>query len=458
MLRWRSSIALIAVAFSITACGGDSGGSAPAVVTPSPPVPPPPPPPPPPLATLKATAAGKVIAQYAFYASSELKAIDQLAAGIGTRDGEYFPGFANAFPGAVGVSVTADLTGRYKTVNGIEQTTSTFVRMFAGPDARVVTPLTSILFPTGDQTKLKTALGIRGSLFGMQTVDPDLLTYDVTAELNSTDNARKTDAQRYVAANLRALALAQVVARIEGSKSLPSNLPAYEYRKIADYLSPRAGQFLFTNSVMTSLFQSLAPYKPLSTTTLQAAAHLVDAYAAAIPLTITTAEQTARYTLGIQGFLIPEIDQLLEENSIVAANAALAVTTPEIIAATAMYENYLPFPTTGSYFVAPDFFTMPPSSQIVVPEAGTLKYYLFNTNDLYAYTDFGSGFASYGSIGPIAINIPAANASQIDVTPGPGPAYTIKSLNNFRGVTYFDYTIRHELGSTGTGRVYVRVK
>lgn len=449
-------LVLGAIVFALASCGGGGGGSSGAVPPPSPaPVPPPPPPPPPPVAAVRVLSLSTGPSFFNFYVDETFQFDANTAGGYGTRDGEYFPNFARAFQPVLYGPASGDLSNRAKAGQVIDANTGTYARFRAPAASKVISPLTSLLVAGPSQAKLKRQLGINGSIFGLQAVDPDLLTFDPVAESLSTDTARRADAARLLAANARAMAIAAL--QLDDSLTLM----IFDSNIAAAALSAAPDQFLFNNNAnMTSVVAGVPGYAGLRPDVQSAIAHLINAYAAAVPVQITDADQSSRYLMGIIGYLAPQIRALRRTNSASAASAAMTVTSSQISAAIERYSDRIAVTTTGFFFPAPDHYEMLSNSTLRLVSGASTGQILGHPleNDLNANGTTGAiGF--FGAASTItSVTVPAINATQVAATLGPNDEITITSLNGFTGLTYVDYTVRHPAGESRNARIFVRVR
>jgi hypothetical protein len=304
------------------------------------------------------------------------------------------------------------------------------------------------------QAKLKTQLGINGSLFGL-TADPDLRTYDPLAEIASGDPARSSDGAHLLAAHVRSLAVAfggvgGVQARgapLDTTTASGWGNPSWDI--VAGCLAAAPERFIFDNAHMAGLLKcgGDASGANLTDETYSAIAHLVDAYAAAIPVRLDDPAAVARWTLGIKGYLLPTIANLANDPNPTALAAALAINSQTILDETARYADHLATPSSGVFFAGPDFAATRTGTAVTVPATAV------RLNDLrYQATD--GGMVIDGVIQ--SVGVPSANASQltaslnngdIDLTPAAG----------FRGATFAEYVTRGSDGANLTARIYLRV-
>jgi hypothetical protein len=298
------------------------------------------------------------------------------------------------------------------------------------------------------------ALGLDGGVFSLQT-NPDLVKYDIVAALASSDEDSRREGARVGAANLRAMAVAAVAERMI-QPALGSSWTMYHYQSLGQYIASRPNNFLFNNAEMSRFLASLVPSGRYREDVISAAAHLVNAYAAALGVQIADREQAARFTLGIRGYLLEEVDRLLQQNSAAAATAALAVNADQILQRTLRYREVLAFPA-GVYFPAPDFFSVPAGGQLSIAASG-LNNGSLTANDFYANGLSGSTgfFPASGQV--LSVSVPAANSAQLTAVLRTDGTVLATAAAGFTGVTYVDYLVRHSSGDQEAARVFVTVR
>jgi hypothetical protein len=339
-------------------------------------------------------------------------------------------------------------------VNGVDSAGSTYFAYVAPFGSRIYSPVTSLIEFANSQTAVKRGLGLDGGVFGLAT-DPDLLKFDPVTALLASDDATHREGARVAAANLRALTAAIGVEAVQQGSYNPYYVQGASYKFVGEYLAAH-DVFLFDNAVMTNILTSAVPAGRYRADVLSAAAHLIDAYAAAIGVQIDTPASATQFNLGLTGYLRIRLAQLLAANTADAANEALAVTAPQIIAQTAVFREVLHFPTTGFFFPGPDFFVAPAGAPLVIIADGTVGPNSGSViaNDLYANGPTGSigFFPSTSTV--LSVAVPPANAAALSATLASGKI-TVTALNGFKGYSYFDYSVQHPSGETGTARVYV---
>lgn len=306
-----------------------------------------------------------------------------------------------------------------------------------------------------DQAKLKTQLGITGSIFGLEGINPDLLVFDPVAESQSTDPARRLDAARLLAANARALALGALV--LDNGITVP----IFDFRLVAAALASGPNRFLFNqNAEMTAVVAAVPGYGALRPDVQSAIAHLINAYAAAIFDRITDADGASTSMVGVIGWLAPRIRDLKAANNASAAAAALTVTAPQIRDEILRYRERIPITQTGFFFPGPDHYETPVNTPLRLRSGvsmGQLLGYPLE-NDLNANATGSVGFFGNSGTTITAISVPAANTAQVSATLASDGEIVITPAPGFTGLTYVDYTVRHGGGEVQSARMYVRVR
>ncbi|MEL6415496.1 MAG: hypothetical protein AAFQ15_11210 [Pseudomonadota bacterium] len=394
-----------------------------------------------------------------FFADDNGQEGEFLAIGAGDREGQYFPGFGMPFQGtrgfADGVDQNADLSDQFKKAVFVDTLTTTFVVLDGAPEAKIISPLTQLLISGLSQEKLKRQLGVTENVFRLRSIDPDLNTFDPLAELDNDDDEVVADAQRLLAANLRALALA----RGTGTSCI-DNFVLPDPAQLGEALKSAPDQFLFNdNSAMTDVVSQMDELRDLDPEVHSAIAHLINAYAAAVALRIDRSEFAARFLMGIDGFLVPRIREVCTANTSAAASVALAISSQDIIEAVERFNEVISATTDGLLFPAPDYYETTADTPLTLvdqSDLGIANEYP-STNDRYTASPTQAGFLGAGIQGIGALEVPATNAGEISATIDEDGTITLVPATGFTGLTYVDYTISHESGETGRGRIFIRV-
>ncbi len=361
----------------------------------------------------------------------------------------------SGFGSATGIVGPTGIDDYYIRVLGVDAASSTYLSYYAPRGSRIFSPVTSLIQFSGNQDSVKRALGISGSLFNLAQ-DRDFTTFDVVAALSSTDEIVRADAERAAAANLRALAV--LIPTSEWDTYLPYALESYD--ELGAFMAARP-TFMFENEVMSQYVDSRYGGR-LDPRVVSAIAHLIDAYVATIPVRVSDETMARRALLGIHGYLVPAVNQLVNSNSLADAEAAQAVTAQTIRDATQTYLNGYAIPTSGRFFPAPNFAeTSGGSITLQADGIGGTRAGSLVSNDLFAQ---GVGEGATGLAGGDAevtgVSVPAefASAIMVNLVGITSKTVTVSTLGGFRGRAYFDYAVRHPGGATGTARVYVNFK
>lgn len=466
----------VAAAMALASCGGSTGGAPQPSPTPSPI--PTPTPTAVPTSTARVLTTGPAIAKIDF-TTGDLETFGLYhAVGFTDLDGRYYPGFANAFAAfanvgtAPGASLQADYALTFKRVQAFDRETGMQFTLFAPANVRVVSPVTSLLaVPGTSATKVKTQLGITGSLFAM-TADPDLATYDAFAEALSGDAARGADAGRMFAASLRVTAMLAALKEVYTRATVNSvqgpllqfgdfnNGPPPAEATGARCLAAAPAHFIFQNDRMSAIIQcfvdatGMSPAVRPSTAKIQAIAHLIDGYAAAMPVRLDGGRQGGRWLLGVNGYLRAKVGQILADSTDGTAQAVLAITaiSPVIIDETARYGAYNSYGTFASYWPQPDFVTLTNVTSLTATDEQLQRNDVVFSNVLVNSNGIDPAVATIDGF-----TVPAVNASEISVVRNGAGGFTVTALNGFKGVSFFDYYSSSGIITQRIASVYVRV-
>lgn len=455
------SVATLACLSLLAACGGEDGVMSP------PPAPsiPVPPVPVPPLVPLVAVGASTMLADLRFYPGGfNPFANDQYSVPT-DRTGRY-PGSTLLPLNGVGVR-SPDYAIHEKSAAGLDTAGPFYVFAQAPADAVIISPLTHLIRSGSTEARLEIQLGISGSLFGLQA-DRDLRTFSATDAVASTDAAVAADGERLFAHHLRVhlltAALNSFGPREQNPVGFDTFLPWQTHTPgpgLGTCLASAPVSFIYTNQNMVALLRCFPGIANGSygDDVLSAAAHLINAYAAAIPVRISSRAQAARFMIGIKGYLVPELTRLLRINDATAAARVLAITSTEVLAQTARYAEQLPFDVNDSFFTVPDFYTLPQGGSKLVDatDIGFNGDGPFTDNDMHLRASDGATPFQPGGSSITAVSVPAANAGEVSAMLNPDGTVLIQAVGGFTGATYFDYTAQHPRGDVEQGRVYVRV-
>ena len=114
----------------------------------------------------------------------------------------------------------------------------------------------------------------------------------------------------------------------------------------------------------------------------------------------------------------------------------------------------MPFPASGLFFPAPNFFVAASGTPLAIRARWNGMPSILD-NDLYANGPTGAmGLFSDPASQVLSLTVPPANAGQITAALS-ADTITANAVAGFRGTTFFDYRVRHPSGEEGTARVYV---
>lgn len=355
-----------------------------------------------------------------------------------------------------GAVINPDIDAYFVRVYGIDTASSTVVESYAPRGSRVFSPVTSLVRFAGSQSAVKRALGLDSGIFSLAQ-DRELTTFNPATAILSGDADARAEGERLAAANLRVLAI--VAAFSAQNTYLPFE---QKYDDLGAFIGRDPG-FLFTNATMSSYLTERFGSR-LSPKVISAMAHLINAYAATIPVRVGDEATARRFMLGIHGYLAPELGRLLNGNSASDADAALAVTTATIQSEIQTYRDGNSILLGTKFFPGPNFAETSGNEIVLQADLSVVSSssLALTSNDLYV-----SGIAD-GPIGLFgnqattitSVTVPAVFSSSITATLGTGTfrEVRVRPSGAFRGRAYFDYAARHPSGATGTGRVYVNFR
>lgn len=442
-----------AACVALAACGGGGSGPPPSSGPSPTPTPTPTPSPTPTGSTARVLGLASGPSFWRFFDDSDFDDESEfVAGGYGNREGEYFPNFSerDGLPSKVSGQREGDLSDLGKAPLFIDAQSSLRTVLRAPGDATVVSPLTSLLPNGPDQDKLKRQLGVTENVFRLQTLDPDIRTFDPLKEALSDDAEVAADAERLLAANARALGLLS----LQISPFVRSVFPE-DINSLSASLDAAPDAFLFNdNAAMSALVARLPLYSDLQSEVQSAIAHLINAYAATVPLRIETPEQAAQFQMAVVGFLVPRISELEQTNSSEIAAEVLALNIEDIRDAIARFAELIPITETGFFFPSPDYYETGAGIGLTLVDDGIDEDHPIE-NDFTAVDD---GFLIPDGIAVSQVAVPSSNVSEVSASLGENNLITIMPASGFTGLTYVDYTVTDGNGETQTARIFVRVK
>jgi hypothetical protein len=462
-IHWLAGV----VALLSSACGG-GGGDAPAAATPSTPAPAPAPAPTPvspplPPQNFVFETGGRSIGRLDFFPSDQIQnPVDQRQEWT-NRSGVFTVGAGD------GIGVCCLVAGNGASFNlaspiygiragGFDLESGEYVFARAGPGSTTVSPIGELVQRVGDQIQVKRALGLDSGAFAFLT-DRDLRSFSTGEGLASTDAAVRSDGARLAAANIRLLAL--VAATDYYRRTLVQVETANALALLGD--QDLVASYIRTNPGVPVYFDGLERYflavpriqgaTPLRLDVIAAYASLVEQYAVAAGAVPLQGEVRAQYLLGIRGWLIPRLVQLLLRNDAAAAAAVAAIRAPTIQAETAIFRDpRLPVNAAARLFPGADMIVVNGGSRTLPPVGDSFPAAL-TANDLQ--------FTSASIVRPtstvLAVTVPAANQADIGATLNADQSVTITTAPGFRGISWFAYRVRAQNGEEGEGRGYVIV-
>jgi hypothetical protein len=458
-------LACLVTASLLGGCGGD-GGDAPATVTaPTPPATPAPAPAPTPAPARSYVfeAAGRSIGRLDFSpADQEATRLDQRQEWTNRR-GVFTVGARDGIGTCCLVSgggIDFNLSNPVYNIRagGFDLDSGEYVFARAGAGATTVSPVAELALRVGDPAQVKRALRLDSGSFAF-LADRDLASFSSGDALASGDPGVRSDGARLAAANIRLLALAAATALYRGTPSQPET--ASSLVLVAD--QELLAAYIRTNPGVPIYFDGLERYF-LAVPRLQGAAalrldvaaayaSLVEQYAVAAGPVPLAADVRAQYLLGIRGWLLPRLSQLLLRNDAATAAAMAAIRAPTIQAETEVFrEARPPVNEAGNLFPGADMILVTGGSR-TLPASGAIDSAALTANDLQLTT----ASIVRPAITVLSVAVPAANQADIAVTLNADQSVTITTAPAFRGTRWFTYRARAQNGEEAEGRGYVIV-
>jgi hypothetical protein len=386
------------------------------------------------------------------------------------RSGLYFEGIADAFPGGGGdplVRTRAPAIDGFG--GGIETSSGLLIGGGVAANGRVVSPVGDLLRRGLSQALVKTALGLDPSDMGSSfrlIVDRDLANFDASTALGGGPDS--ADAGRIAAANLRLIMLAEAVDVLgfgAGATTGPiRHLANNSFEPIVRFLQANPNARLFRGDT-ERLLRAVAPApipgvrEPYRDDVLAAYAQLIDRFALAVGTDMFSADQRARWLLGIRGSLTYRLIELRTRNSAEAAAAANAVNAVTFeVESAGIAVNRLPLPTAGRFFPQPDFIVAAPGTSFeildVVPGASSHLGRSYAENDVGMTTN---GLASVQQT-LTSVEVPAVHMARLNATRN-NQTINVTLSSDARGLLWFDYSaLRVEGNETAQARIYLIVR
>lgn len=456
----------------LSGCGGDSGGDPIVSPTPTPTASssPAPTPTPTPLAFIGEIAA-PLVGSITFSDGSSTAIVPTGRDGIAPAGINPLPGSPILQPATFAPAYLAASFSLL--VTGIEPTTGFLSTHIAPVGATTISPLTSLIAVTGNQSLVRSTMMLNAGDAYALPADLDLLTYSATRDLALTTPVRTPGA--VIAANLRIRALSQALNLLPlpiAEQTIIPQVPVNLEAKIGTWLNAnpsarlfaggRTEQFLRGNVTMSGIY-------PIYDETYAAVSHLLDIYADALKTLETRPDLAARYDAALQGFLTEQIRRITSLNFNdrsgnlplkAAAARALALTTADVTAAVTALD--LPAASTGLFFPGSDFIVSANGEAVVVsrrdarlsPGGTGAHNSSFGDND-YVWNSTTLKFAVDEGLVLGGVSVPAAFAGKLAVTNVGAAAFTVQPVGGFTGIGYVDLSVTSSNGEVRTERAFV---
>lgn len=462
-MKWKQGMALIALGLT-TSCGGGSGGGAGTVVAPSP-SPAPTPTPTPAATRFQVEGAGPTIAEIRFYPGGVVVSGGPDYSAFGTdRNGVFYRGLP--IPSQINFpyspSPFVDDGSNAIAAFGVDKASGLpLFQMTAPAGSTVVSPLTTLIYATGDQALTKRALQLDSQGFALGDPSRDLRTFSWVREIGTVNAGDMADARRIRAANIRLHAFLYAVEQFRAGPNYPffyTTRSGPDVPALAAVLKANPAIRLYTDAGAEAVLRGLPRYQSnpggYRDDVIAAAAHLITIYAVAIGPIAADDDVAASYMLGIQGYLLRALWELTYANTAGAAARVQAMGVSDIYPAVAPFAEH-PALSQNKLFPVPDFFFVAPGGTATIP----------------FYDPFSNGSVSLASndmtwfvqpdgypLSLVGVTVPSRFEPSIAVTPQTGGALRIQAKAGFSGVAWFDYEVRTPGGISASSRAYIIVK
>jgi hypothetical protein len=346
---------------------------------------------------------------------------------------------------------------------GIDKTSGLLLSQMTAPaGSTVISPLTTLIYATGDQSLTKRALQLDSGSFALGDQDRDLRTFS-WVRANAGGNALDVaDARRIRAANIRLHALLYAIQQFGYGPGYSTfyytTFFAPDVPVLAEILKANPTVRLYTQAGAETVLRALPPNpsnrNKYRDDVIAAAAHLMTLYSVAIGPVEADEDVAASYMLGVQGYLLRVLWELSSANTAEAAARVQAMAMSDIYTAVAPFAEH-PVLSSNKLFPEPDFFFVAPGGVATIP----------------FYDPFSNGSVSLASndvtwfvqpdgypLSLVGVTIPSRFEPAIAVTPQTGGGLVIQAKAGFSGVAWFDYEVRTPGGISASSRAYVIVK
>lgn len=333
--------------------------------------------------------------------------------------------------------------------SGIDTVIGLSFGLYAPAGATTVSPLTSVVYYAGGIDTVRAGLSLDDGQNRLRS-SPNLLTFDVSRNLESSNANRRLDAARLLVVNLNVLNL---TALTFAPQSIDGGFGGVGAR-LGEYLATgEALDFADADSILRFL-DDLNYSCGGSADAREAGAELFAKYGSILPDTIDDLDLAAKYHLLFRFVIGPEFARLCANPTAATIAEVRGITPEEIEDQLAVFMSAARPTISGTLFAELDYreftgtsFTLandcdfPQSSYQRSPVCNDFEHVEGRIDDRSTITDVDSG-----------------NSSQLNVSVAANGRISITAVNGFRGLSFFDYDVQLDNGQRSTSRVYVRVR
>jgi hypothetical protein len=451
-MNFRSGLFAAAAALmslALASCGGGEAPSSPVTNPTTPPTPTPAPIPPPSATTFSVVGVGAAVGSVDFYPPDSANPSGGSSTTPAGEFGRNTAVPANRIYGEVPVNPTVRLvTGLARdTVTGFQ------VSMMAAPaGATVISPLSAVIAAHGFQSSVRAALDMGTGPDSIQN-SLDVLAFNPAQNLRNSNAGIAHDAARLTSINLQLLALASLLKDSTGDPVEVGGNVERSSQYLAELIRETGSVRLQEKSVILALLKKSAR-KSHGEQNLDRIAALASSYFSTVPTLIDDSDIARAWFYAFQ------FDILAEIKSTRIQKFSRDLTDPAVIR-----QSFAYFLASQPPIVFGDFFALPDYRELGSDLVTSRNYRMTmngcvdlaplpDCNDVIDPTKFapsgGRPTTKVVSVSPIDTHILSATVNS-DGT------IDIARVNNFLGITYFNYTIRLSNGLESSSRVYVRI-
>lgn len=421
-------------------------------------------------------AVGPIVSALYFFSTPTVPAlVAEYESGFYTNlKGEFYNSQPDAFVRSTFVfsrPLTSDQPEKSLSSVGIDLLTNLIHVSRSVKGSTVSSPMTTLVHDVGNEESVLYSLQlIAGSFPLFQNYASGK--FAAASNFDGADTEKKDLSRRITAANLRVLVLNGVLDQIplggmrktddlSGATVTSKFAQGYalaDFDPLSGFIKAYPQSKIFSVEGTLALVTYVADYsgrKELAPGSRAAIANLINRYVEAIGPTIDSESEICQFTLGIMGYLVPRVANIVKQNSDVLNDASNLVTAADIISDTVALRSVMP-PRSGTLFAVTDFFFMKSGSQLVLQGSPT-----FSPNTTLGQNDinFEPGGMSQG-VQPRAltqISVSSEQSRKISAILNADKSVTISAIAGFQGIAYFDYSESTDAGERAVGRAFVIV-